>query len=201
MAQRWILGLVAAIAVIALSGVGFAAFTANATVNGSASAGSVDLQIVYDQGQGCGSLYGATPAGVGNFTFYGLTEGATEISAKVTNLTPGVWCQGVIGLENVGSVPITLSIVVNTPGTNGVCVSYSFNCYDVETISGIEVTGWQWWVGSPTAGTSAYASANFATLAPGQIYYDYLAVNIPHSSTSAPGAGAFTLVYTASAGE
>jgi len=200
MAQRWILGVVASIAVLALAGVGFAAFTATATVNGSASAASMGLEIVYNQGQGCGSLYGATPAGPGNFTFYGLAEGATSISAKVTNLTPGVYCQGQIGLENVGSVPVTVSVVVNTPGANGICTSYSFNCDDVETSSGIEVTGWQWYIISPTAGTSAYASPNFATLNPGQVFYDYLAVNIPATSTSAPGTGTFTLVYTASAG-
>ena len=200
MAKRWVLGVVGALVVLAASGVGFSAFTTTATVNGSATSASMGLEIVNSADIGCGSLYGAAVPGPGNFTFYGLTAGMTQISVRATNLTPGVYCQGWIELENVGSVPVTVSVVVNTPGANGICTSYAYDCYDVESISGVEVTGWQWYTASPTAGTSAYASPNFATLAPGGVYYDYLASNIPHASTSAPATGTFTLTYTSSAG-
>lgn len=200
--KKWAMGLVGAFAVLGLAGVGFSAFTATAQVNGYAYGATMGLEIVSSFGADCGSLFHATPPGPGNFTFFGENVAMTSISASVTNLTPGVYCEGAIELQNTGSVPVNVSVVLETAGTNGICTAYAINCYDVESISGIEAAGWQWYSASPTAGHSAYVSANFTTLNPGATYWDWIASNIPPTSTSAstPASGTFTLVYTASAG-
>lgn len=202
MAKKWVTSVVCAFAVLSISGIGFAAFTATATVNGTASAGTMGLEIISAVGADCGSLFGATAPGAGNFTFFDLNPGHTSISARATNLTPGVYCEGGLELQNTGSVPVTVGVELSTPGLNGICTSYARNCYDVESLSGIEASGWQWYIGSPTAGTSSYGDANFATLNPGATYTDYLAVNLPELSTSAltPSGATFTIVYTATAG-
>jgi len=200
--KKWAIGAIGAFAILALAGVGFSAFTATAQVNGYAYAATMDLEIVNTYEGGCGSLFHATPAGPGNFTFYGENAAMTSISVRATNLTPGVYCEGAIELENTGSVPVNVSVVLETAGTNGICTAYTINCYDVESLSGIEAAGFQWYIGSPNAGHSAYASTNFTTLAPGATYWDWIASNIPPTSTyaSTPPSGTFTILYTASAG-
>ena len=202
MAKKWVVGLGAALAVICMAGVGFSAFSAQATVNGTATAGTVGLEIVSSAGLDCGSLFGAVPAPTAGLTFYDLSPEFTSISVKAANLTPGVYCEGALELENVGSVPVQVSVALNTPGLNGVCTSHTVNCFDVETLSGIEAAGFQWYTASPSAGTSCYAYADFTTLAPSGSIWDFVAVNIPPTSTNpaTPASSSFQIVYTASTG-
>jgi hypothetical protein len=202
MVKKWLIGLGAALAIVCMAGVGFSAFTAQAVVNGSGSAATTGLEITNPFTIGCGSLYGATAPGSNNFVFYDLSAGSTSISVKATNLTPGVYCEGALELLNTGTVAVQVSVALSTPGLNGICTSYARNCYDVETLSGIEASGWQWYTYSPSAGTSCYAYSDFTTLAPGESYQDYLAVNIPAESTNpaTPASGTFTVTYTASTG-
>ncbi len=197
MAHKWALGIGAALALVIVAGTGFAAFTATATVNGKASAGSVDLAIVDAFPAGCGGFSGSQYPGPGNYTFSNENEARTSISLTVTNLTPDAWCQGEIVLENVGSVPVNLSVTLNTPGSNGICAPDADNCTAVTTTSGID-EGWQLWYVSPTPASTV---TNFATLAPGALYYDYIAVGIAGGSTDVtPSTATFSLVYTGSAG-
>lgn len=202
MGNRWMLGVVAALTAVCLAGVGFAAFTAQATVNGVGTAGSIGLDIISTGGLDCGSLYGATASPTAGLTFFDLSADLNSVSVRAVNLTPGVYCEGYLELENPGSVPVQVSVALNTPGTDGICTAYAVNCFDVETISGIEATGWEWYTASPSAGTSCYAYSDFTTLSPGGVFWDNLAVNIPHTSTysSTPGSSEFTIVYTASTG-
>jgi len=197
MAKRWLVGLVAAIAVVSLAGVGFSAFTATATVNGTASAATMGLEIVQNSTSGC--YYNLnTPGAPGNISLVGETEARTTISLVVSNLTPGINCRAYVQLENTGSVPVNVSVQLDTPGAAGVCTAYAINCFDVDTLSGIQAAGWQWWTGSPTGGTSSYSYSNFSTLTPGGTVWDYIGVDIPYGSTDAtPGSAAFSLVYTA----
>jgi hypothetical protein len=197
MTRKWILGVGAALALVIVVGTGFAAFTATATVNGKATAGSVQLAIVNANYVSCGGFSGVSFPGPGNFTFFGENEARTSISLSVSNLTPDAWCQGYVELENVGSVPVNLSVTLNTPGSNGVCGIDLGNCTAVTTSSGIN-EGWQLWYGGPTGLTTV---SNFATLAPGALYVDYVAVGIAGGSTDVtPATATFSLVYTASAG-
>jgi hypothetical protein len=205
MAQKWVLGVVGAFAVLALAGVGFAAFTAQATVNGSASAATVNLQIVSEESAAntCFYLPGTPLAGspaAGNVSLSTSGPLVSTATVAVSNLTPGVVCDVFVTLENTGSVPENVSVVLNTQGADGICAPSAVNCDDVLTLSGIQASGFYWFIGSPTAGSPSGASPNFVTLAVGGTYTDYIAVLITTGSTSAPALGTFSLVYTASAG-
>jgi hypothetical protein len=197
MAKKWIIGLVAALAVVSMVGVGFSAFTAQASVNATANAATMGLEITSTYTYGC--YYNLNTAGApGNISLVDENAARTMISLVVANITPGINCRAAVFLENAGSVPVNLSVQLNTPGVSGVCTAFTINCFDVTTLSGIQAAGWQWWTGSPTAGTSSYAYSNFATLAPGHGVWDLIAVDIPFGSTDAtPGSSAFSLVYTA----
>lgn len=200
MAQRWLIGVIAAFAVIGMAGVGFSAFTATATVNGSASAATVEIKIVDTATFACDYFYNIVGA-PGNVSFANENAQQTSISLNVANLTPGVYCTGGLVLENVGTVPVNLSVVFDTAGANNMCTAYALNCYGVFTWSGIGTDGYIYWIGAPNYGTPTDSNANFATLQPGGTFTEYIGVDISYDSTIAPGPGSFTLVYTASAGE
>jgi len=197
MAKRWLVGLVAAIAVVCMAGVGFSAFTAQATVNGAATSATMGLEIVGNFTTGC--YYNLNVAGApGNYSFSGENAAKTSISLTAANLTPGINCRAYLELENTGSVPVNVSVALNTAGVNNICTAFAINCYDVYTASGIQASGWVWWSTSPTGGTSSDSNANWVTLTPGQTVWDTILVDIPLGSTDAtPSGGAFSLSYTA----
>ena len=200
MTHKWAVGVGLAIAMVALAGTGFAAFTATATVNGRATAGTVGLAIVNTASLGCNAFYGAQYPGPGNVTFSNLNEQETSITLTVTNLTPSAFCGADVELENTGSVPVNLSAALNTPGSGGVCSNYGTNCYSVFTLSGID-QGIVYWAGSPNGLTPASSVSNIVTLSPGGTYTDLIGILIPSGSTDAtPPSAVFSLVYTASAG-
>ena len=200
MAHKWVVGIGAALALVIVAGTGFAAFTATATVNGKASAGSVDLAIVETYVGGCNAFYGAQAPGPGNVTFTDLNEQETSVTLTVSNLTPSAFCVAAVTLENTGSVPVNLSVTLNTPGINGVCSNYGLNCYSVFTNSGID-QGIVWFADSPTGNTPTSSVSNIVTLSPGGTYTDDIGVEIPTGSTDAtPSTATFSLVYTGTAG-
>ena len=200
MTHKWVLGIGAALALVLVAGAGFAAFTATATVNGKASAGSVDLAIVADHSLGCYAFFGAQSPGPGNVSFTDLNEQRTSVTLTVSNLTPSAFCNANVTLENVGSVPVNLSVALNTAGSGGVCAAEAINCFEVYTLSGI-TEGYVWFADSPTGSTPTSSVSNIATLAPGATYTDYIGIAIPSGSTDAtPSSATFSLVYTASAG-
>jgi len=197
MTKRWLVGLVASIAVVSLAGVGFSAFTATATVNGSATAATMGLEIVQNYTTGCYSNLN-TPGAPGNYSFANENAAQTTISLIASNLTPGINCRAYIELENVGSVPVNVSVAVNSPGVDGMCTPSAINCYDVYTASGIQLNGGICWSTSPDCGTPTASYSNWVTLSPGGTTWDVILVDIPFGSTDAtPSGGAFSLVYTA----
>jgi len=204
MVKRWAIVACATLAVVAMTGVGFSAFTASVTVNGYALSASADLQIVNYGVWGCGAFYGATAPGPGNISFFGEDEAANEISLAVFNLVPSSYCYANITIENTGSVALNTSVVVNSPGSNGICTANGTDCYDVFTSSGIMTDGWICFTVAPdclTNHTATYAEYGFVTLQPGQTYSDFIGVDIPPlSDNNTPAIGVFSLVYTGSAG-
>ena len=200
MARRWVLGVAAAIAVVCVAGVGFSAFTAQATVYGSAYAATVGLEFtqygIYD----CFYLGHSEPA-PGKVVFSDLSAGGTQVTLTVSNLTPDDVCETEVTLENTGDQPLNVSITLNTPGENGVCGPYGINCFDIATTSGIQAAGEIYFGASPTDGVPTSYSHNFTTLQPGHTYEDLYALDIPWGSTDAtPASASFTLVYSASIG-
>ncbi|MGP8077852.1 MAG: hypothetical protein ACLQD8_00225 [Thermoplasmata archaeon] len=195
MTKRWLVGLVAAIAVVCMAGVGFSAFTAQATVYGNASAASVGLQIVENESFGC-FYYGHLESAPGSISFAGLSDGNTAVTLNVANLTPDQVCTATLTIENTGSQPLNVSIALNTPGSNGICLTTEADCFGVTTVSGITVGGFYFTNPSATAFVQ-----NFTYLNPGQTYTDTYAVSIEWGSdNSTPSAGTFTLVYSATVG-
>jgi hypothetical protein len=197
MAKRSVTGLIALIAVVSLTGVGFAAFTSVDTVNGTATAGSANLEILSYASYGCGFFHGG--AGPGTVTFSDLNAAQTAIDLAIGGLILGEFCQAVLGVENVGTGPVNLTAGVLFVGLNGICTAGEVNCFDVATLSGIAASGLTCVAGSPTpCGTAAQVSIDFASLLPGQTYTDHIAISFPPGSdASAPSTGTFELVYEA----
>jgi hypothetical protein len=215
MVQKWVMGVAGVIALLAVSGVGFAAFSATATVNGNVYAGTVGLQIVDTWATNGGSV-GYYVGCVDNFTgtvpyvpvpdnvsFGPVTNGGTQVQLTATNMTPSEDCEVAIELQNTGSVPEVVSVAVQTPGANGLCTPGALNCYDVATMSGISAQGWLVWACGPPCGSphSVTSVTAFTTLNPGGTYIDVIEVDIPPGSGDlTPASGSFALQYTATAG-
>jgi hypothetical protein len=93
-----------------------------------------------------------------------------------------------------------VSAAFETPGANGMCVWGETDCYDVTTVSGLQVDGWVAFCG-PCSFTAQYSVTNFTTLNPGQSYTDTLLVDIPRGADDGtPPTGSFSIVYTGSVG-
>jgi len=181
MTKKWVVGVLGVLAVAALVGVGYSAFTATATVNGTATAGIAAIEVT-----STGAGYCQYPTGApapGSFVF---AENAkdTVLSVTVSNLVPGSICVTSVTVQNVGTVPVALSAQLNATG--GICSGPALNCYDVATTSGL----------SSAAGI--FSVPAFANL--GGPYLDSISVSIPAGSTSAPASGSFAVFYIGSAG-
>lgn len=196
MTKKWVVGLVGVFAVLALSGVGFSMFTAQATVNGSATAATMGIQITAHGVGGGPSAYTcyswpieADQYAPGNFSFYGENAQMTSINAVASNLTPGVYCGGWVNVTNVGTVPVNLSVALEY--TTNICPAFvSHDCYDY--------SGWD---NIDPAILGNTAVTNITLLMPGGTYHDFFVVGIvAGSDDSTPGSAYFTLAFTATAG-
>jgi hypothetical protein len=136
MGSRLVLALVAAVAIVAVGGIGFAAFTANAYINGTAGAGNVQLAWCNPGYASCAAYYGAT----GPTTYFAsdpgvnicptptvITSVTTEdtLVLSATNLAPGDYCTFTASLDNVGTLPVSVS-------GNGAYGGAGSGCGDVE---------------------------------------------------------------------
>lgn len=181
MTNRWVVGMLAVLAVAGLVGVGYSAFTATATVNGTATAGNVQLQITSTYTASCNYASGAPAPGI-----VGVSSNAkyTVLTLTVSNLVPGGVCTTGAIITNVGSVPLVLSDQLNA--TSGICVGAALNCYDVSDTAGL------------TSTAPIYNVNSITTL--GGPYTDMISIWIPAGSTSAPASGIFSIYYIGSAG-
>lgn len=198
MVKKWWVGVASAFVVLALAGVGFSAFTASATVTGSISAASAEIQFGSFLGHGC--VYESNGAtGPGSLTFSGLNPAATSINLDVQGINLGEYCDGAIQIMNSGTGPVTLTAGILFLGENGICGAGQTDCFDVVSASGIAASGYTCLNGSPTpCGTSAEVSTDFVTLSPGQTFTDDIGVAFaPGSDASSPTTGTFELVYIA----
>ncbi|MGB6500083.1 MAG: hypothetical protein WBG19_01585 [Thermoplasmata archaeon] len=196
MTSRWVFGVLATVAAVMMTGVGFAAFTSVDTVSGSVSAGSVNLQIEAFLGHGC-TYTGTGAPGPGSIGFTGLNAAQTAVNLEISDIYFGEYCDAALQIQNTGEAPVNVTAGLLFAGLNGICNAGQTNCIDVVTLSGIAASGLVCVNGSPTpCGTAADISINFITLQPGQSYNDAILVGYaPGSDGSAPSTGAFELVY------
>jgi hypothetical protein len=200
MGRRWLVGLVAAIAVVCMAGVGFSAFTAQAAVNGTANTATMGLQITESSTYGCFYYYNV-PGAPGSVVITGENAALTSLSFEVSNMTPSTYCFIVFDLVNTGSVAVNVSAQLETAGANGMCVADQISCYGVVTQSGIASDGSIYVIGAPNFGTPTYSSSNFVTLSPGAAFGEAVGVDLPPGSdNSTPASASFTIVYTATPG-
>ena len=109
---RWIVPAAAAVVLLVSSGVGFAAFSATATVNGTASAASVGLVVTSV------SLVGAP----GYITVATTALPASIVEAWINNTPPQTLLNISIVIKNIGTVPLeniawTYSTTFHGPAT------------------------------------------------------------------------------------
>lgn len=109
MARIWQIGLIAVIAAVAVGGIGFAAFTSTATINGTATGGTLNLQWTPT---GTPSIGAGTLVETNAFDGCSATVAPSLITITATNLAPGDECYintsyGLF-LENTGSLPATV---------------------------------------------------------------------------------------------
>lgn len=109
MGKRWVMGLVAVVAVVAAGGIGFAAFTSSAYINITVASGTL------------GPLYWAneqTPTSTESFdvcqqsiTTFVNTSDTWNLAA--TNLAPGDQCTFTASLYNAGTIPANVVATFN----------------------------------------------------------------------------------------
>lgn len=114
MARNWVLGVIGVIAVLGVAGVGFATYTASATVNVNATAGSFYLQESADVASS--SLSSAS----GGCTF---TAPGTSITLTASNLLPGDFCNFTVTVTDPGSIGGNWFAPI--PGCSGPCTQLS----------------------------------------------------------------------------
>ena len=200
MGRRWLVGLVAAVAVVCMAGVGFSAFTAQAAVNGTANSATMDLQITEAGSDGCFYFYNI-PGAPGNASIVGENAAMNVLTFETSNMTPSTYCFIAFNLVNAGSVSVNVSAQLETAGANGMCVAGQVSCYGVVTESGIASDGTIYVIGAPNYGTPTDSSSNFVTLSPGGAFTEYRwGRPAPGSDDSTPASATFSIVYTATPG-
>jgi hypothetical protein len=128
MGSRLVLVMVAAVAIVAVGGIGFAAFTSSVTVNGTASAGNIVLEFASNPyGTGASTPSGATCT----LQTYGGTT--TTISISASNLAPNQYCSFVLTITNAGSLPANSESSLFTASSGSYCSSSGeINCIWVQ---------------------------------------------------------------------
>ena len=167
-----------ALSLLALSGIGYAAFTSTIYVSGSASAGTLILNFANPATPGT-----STPTGVGTCAFSG-TGGSTTFT--VSNLAPGDSCEAYITITNSGTLP-TSSESTSLSGLTNICWgSEPVNCFVVEDTLGLNSATTATGSGGPVGVGGSFSYGVLVALSPG--------------STTQSESGSFTISVTGSVG-
>ncbi len=113
---RWVLALAAMLVLVMTGGIGYAAFTSTATINGTATSGTVDLVVT--------AMYlGVDPPGA---YVQSNVLPATHVTAWVNNTAPSTDYNITIVVENIGTVPATGFNYIKTETTTGPSACHFF---------------------------------------------------------------------------
>ncbi|MGI0128730.1 MAG: hypothetical protein ACREEC_01010 [Thermoplasmata archaeon] len=183
MGKRLLLGVVAMIAVVAVGGIGFAAYTSSATVYGSASSGN--LALAFDYGNPTGGTYA-------NCAVFDLIGNTVHISA--TDLSPGDSCSVTLGVINNGSLPATSEATSFGFTSGSVCNSLGqMNCIQVTDNLGVQGLNTETGLG----GIDNKGIAGGGGLYPGNYK---VTVTEPSGSTDQSLTLSYTITFTGSVG-
>jgi hypothetical protein len=110
MGNRMLMVMAAAVAIVAIGGIGFATLTSSITANVSGTAGGINVDWVYP-GIITSPLEVATGAAVCNSGGTdGITDSGTLLTISASNLGPGDYCTiSDVVVENTQGLPGTLS--------------------------------------------------------------------------------------------
>jgi len=178
MGKRWVMGLVAMVGVIALSGIGFAAFTAQATINGTATAGTFGPLV-----------WGGNPLNTPTVSDQSTCQAGTASGSAWTglvgkNFTPGDGCLFHDALTLKGNLPGKLTESAMFSDTVAACGlanwAYNDTLIGTLTFSAANGTSTTWNGGSLsiTPGTTIafYGSFHLLAGAPNACQGDVLTV-------------------------
>lgn len=167
MPKSWIAVAVAVFAALVVAGVGFAAFTSSVYINGSATAGTEELEIISISHPTCSvPANGLSGTYVGNTAYFnasGLYPGGPSCTANIV-------------VKNVGSLPAWLNSSLSY--VYGTCSGGSPsppNCYEYYDSTGISLTT----TSDVTTGSAGVSNP----IAPGSTYTDSVTFSIPAGAT------------------
>ncbi len=118
MGNRLVLAMVAAVAIVAVGGIGFAAFTANAYVNGTATGGIAEIHF---NGSPVVSSYGSYVA-CGSASFSSYQDPLSDdnvMTVAPTGFAPTDWCEFSEQAVNGGSVGVNVASSFGSESISG----------------------------------------------------------------------------------
>jgi len=126
MGKRWLAGLVVVVAIAAVGGIGFAAFTTSAFIKGNASAGTLG-PLYWSDVSGCSASTSTT------------NNGSDTLVITALNMAPGDSCTVTGTLNNGGSLPANVYSEVTCVNPAEDCLVFTYwdsfspypNGYDV----------------------------------------------------------------------
>ncbi len=133
MGKPWVLGLLAVVAVVAVGGIGFGAFTSSAYVQVQATTGTVGPLV-----WGPSPAYGGFAANDVCSAVRGTTSSAGDtLFLTASNLAPGDICSYGDSLSNLGSLPAVVGEqVTSASGTLCPVVAFGDNFFSPSTLIG-----------------------------------------------------------------
>ncbi len=191
MTKRWLIGIVASIALVSMVGVGFSAFTTNAYVNGTANAGTASLLVSASSATSCVFYSGGVPdTEDAQVSIIPADTFVTSVSVQVSNGVPGDICAIPLELENAGTVALSVSETV-TATSPAMCPTWpDLNCWGAGTDTPYLTTN-----GPSTGLVTGFLPA-------GGTWVVFAFVEFAPFSTSAPAVpGSFTIEFTGTAGD
>jgi len=173
-----------ALSLLALTGIGYATFTSAVTINGTASAGNLNLQFY-------SFTNGVSSSGYGSCDWSANT--GTTVTLTVSNLAPGDSCTAYSNIYDTGSLPTTsMSATIGGPWSN-ICLSGSqLNCFAVYDTYGINTPAGT--LTSSTSGSPLIQAGGASSVA-----YNVEVVYVSGSTTQSLS-GSFTITITGSVG-
>lgn len=183
MAKKWVVGLAAAITIVAVAGVGFSTFTTTAYVNGTATSATVALTVAPGDNMACYWLSNLTNYSYGSISEYAVSP--MQVNLSVQNLVPGTACAASVYVNNTGTITLNLT---NTLTGTGMCLPGDTDgCFEVQGVYNALDSG---------AGILSYNNPHLYV----GTYYDNFVVSIPAGFTYAPSTMTFTSTYVGTAG-